>query len=59
MGQSTGVLFKEVSAFWRCPLIEASLHYVLTNACFSDIECPHVSYVHVYVYAHMPLVLDL
>ena len=26
MGQSSGVLFKEVSAFWRCPLIEVLLH---------------------------------
>ena len=25
MGQSSGVLFKEVSAFHRCPLIEVSL----------------------------------
>ena len=26
MGQSSGVLFKEVSAFQRCPLIEVSLY---------------------------------
>ena len=26
MGQSNGVLFKEVFAFRRCPLIEVSLH---------------------------------
>ena len=26
-GQSSGVLLKEVAAFQRCPLIEASLYY--------------------------------
>ena len=26
MGQSNGVLFKKVSAFQRCPLIEVSLY---------------------------------
>ena len=26
MGQSSGVLFKEVSAFQRCPLVKALLH---------------------------------
>ena len=34
MGRSSGVLFKEVSAFWRCPLIEVSLYpyiYVLVS----------------------------
>ena len=25
MGQSNGILFKEVSAFQRCPLIEVSM----------------------------------
>ena len=32
MGQSNGVLLKEVAAFRRCPLIEVSL-YTHTNAC--------------------------
>ena len=27
MGQSTGDLFKEVSAFWRYPLVEGSQYY--------------------------------
>ena len=27
MGQSNGVLFREVSGFWRCPLIEVSLYF--------------------------------
>ena len=27
-GQSNGVLFKEVSAFRRCPLIEVSLYII-------------------------------
>ena len=32
MGQSSGVLFKEVSAFQRCPLIEVSLYCVLIHS---------------------------
>ena len=31
MGQSSGVLFKEVSAFRRCPIIPVSLY--IHNAC--------------------------
>ena len=34
MGQSSGVLFKEVSAFQRCPIIEVLLYiYVKKNFC--------------------------
>ena len=40
MGQSNGVLFKEVSAFWRYPLIEVSLyvHMYVRNYC---LRCNH------------------
>ena len=38
MGQSNGVLFKEVSEFLRCPLIEVSLY---TNACTVRTVCTH------------------
>ena len=31
MGQSSGVLFKEVSAFQRCPLIEVFLYMVAST----------------------------
>ena len=31
MGQSSGVLFKEVAVFWRCPLIEVLLYVVCVH----------------------------
>ena len=31
MGQSNGVLFDEVSAFWRCPLTQVSLYVQSLN----------------------------
>ena len=39
MGQSSGVLLKEVSAFQRCPLIQASLYIPM--------------YLHVPTHVHM------
>ena len=47
MGQSNGVLFKEVSAFQRCSLIEISLcTYVFTELllfCIVQYICTYVS----------------
>ena len=31
MGQSSGVLFKDVAVFRRCPLVEVSLYVYLIN----------------------------
>ena len=41
MGQRNGVLFKEVSAFQRCPVIEASLytHNIIHAICYIIILC--------------------
>ena len=42
MGQSSGVLLKEVSAFRRCPLIEVSLYVLIAYKPFTFI-CSHNS----------------
>ena len=48
MGQSSGVLFKEVSAFQRCPLMEISLCTYSTCAHTDNMWTHRSTYTHIY-----------
>ena len=61
VGQSNGVLLKEMAAFWRCPLAEVSLYvrictYVQLNLTIMNpgyTELPDIMYIDLRMYTYL------